>query len=580
MLKKIRSSEFYAVMSLMKERLPLYIFATLLDAVIVSICFNTVLAFINRNIFNATISGDMKLVVKSIYIALFSFAIGAAVEPVANYISSKCVRKTMTEIQMEIFKRLCDSKVENFEKYHSGDMVSRVTNDMAELEKIYLSQFFTLTFACVFGLISMASIFVIEWHMGMIILTTGIITIIISRKFAKVARSVSDDIQSQCGSLNERLIDIIQSMPVTKIFNIQSKIHGLYTKKNKEMSQNILKRDSIDAKFASINVLFSFVNTIGIMILGIFMLMKGLINIGTVMAIIHLQGNASYMFNNITTLIINMQKSLSSANRVLEILNISVEEDSELSITKHSCDCENIMVGIENISFDYNDKKLLQNVNISAEKGEMAAIVGQSGSGKSTLIKLIMAFHNTKNGRIIVNGRPIGEYSLTELRSMMAYVPQNTYLFNETIFENISYGKNGASRDEIIEASKEANAHKFIMEFPDGYDTVIKDGGRSLSGGQRQRIAIARAFIKNAPILLLDEPTSALDSQSEELVQQALNKLIKNKTVITVAHKLAAIKNADIIYVMENGKVIEQGSHNVLIDDDGSYKRLFMLQTY
>lgn len=583
MLKEIKKSEFMHVMRFMEKRLPLYLITTIIDAAIVSVCLNIVLAFISKNVFNAAVKGDINLIIKGITIAGVSFLIGASLRPFMGYISKKCVRQTMTDIRVKVYKSLCNSDLQNLEKYHSGDLTSRIINDMGSIEDIYASQVFNLAFACVNGIIAVAAIFMLQWILGIIVLILGIITLLVCKKFNHTTKEISDTIQQQTGTMNERLVDIIQGITVTKIFSLEDIVQHFYSENNHELCKNTFKRDCINGKFLSVNFLLSFINEIGVLCIGVFMAMNGMIDMGTIIAVILLQDNANYMFNNINSFMINIQKSLAGANRVIELLDLPMEADT-LSINNNS-QKSNIQeaVSIKEIKFSYEDKykgntvPILNKISFSVDKGKTAALVGKSGCGKSTVIKLLLGFYKADEGSICINGKPVNEYKLNELRNLMAYVPQNAYLFSGTVEENIGFGIPNASKDEIIAAAKAANAHDFIMELPQGYETQVGEMGGSLSGGQRQRIAIARALLKNSPILLLDEATSALDSESEQLVQQALETLMKGRTTIMVAHKLSSIKDVDIIYVMDDGKIIEKGSHDALIRNQGIYKRMYEL---
>jgi ATP-binding cassette, subfamily B, bacterial len=583
MLKEIKKNGFMQVMRFMEKRLPLYLITTIIDAAIVSVCLNIVLAFISKNVFNAAVKGDINLIINGITIAGVSFLIGATLRPFRGYISKKCVRQTMTDIRVKVYKSLCNSDLQSLEKYHSGDLTSRIINDMGSIEDIYASQVFNLAFACVNGIIAVAAIFMLQWILGIIVLILGIITLLVCKKFNHTTKEISDTIQQQTGTMNERLVDIIQGITVTKIFSLEDIVQHFYSEKNHELCKNMFKRDCINGKFLSVNFLFSFANEIGVLCIGVFMAMNRMIDMGTIIAVILLQDNANYMFNNINSFMINIQKSLAGANRVTELLDLPMEADT-LNINNNSQKSNTQgAVSIKEIKFSYEDKykgnavPILNKISFSVDKGETAALVGKSGCGKSTVIKLLLGFYKADEGSICINGKPLNEYKLNELRNLMAYVPQNAYLFSGTVEENIGFGIPNASEDEIIAAAKAANAHDFIMELPHGYETQVGEMGGSLSGGQRQRIAIARALLKNSPILLLDEATSALDAESEQLVQQALETLMKGRTTIMVAHKLSSIKEADIIYVMDNGKIIEKSSHDALIRNHGIYKRMYEL---
>jgi len=278
----------------------------------------------------------------------------------------------------------------------------------------------------------------------------------------------------------------------------------------------------------------------------------------------------------------NIQKSVGASERVLEILD---EKGENVSIDHAENEIKQKIEGniaFDNVNFHYPSRpeiEVLKGVSFEAQTGQKVAIVGPSGSGKSTMAALILQFYHPQSGTILFDHKPSDEYSLTDIRNQVAIVPQDVMLFGGTIQENIAYGKLSASKEDIIKAAQRANAHQFIMSFPEGYDTIVGERGVKLSGGQRQRIAIARALLKNPSILILDEATSSLDSESERLVQEALEELMKNRTSIIIAHRLSTIREADKIIVLEKGKVIESGNHEELIgNENGLYRYLSQLQ--
>jgi subfamily B ATP-binding cassette protein MsbA len=236
-------------------------------------------------------------------------------------------------------------------------------------------------------------------------------------------------------------------------------------------------------------------------------------------------------------------------------------------------------VELRNVGFHYEEgREVLTDINLCIEKGRTIALVGQSGSGKSTLVDLIPRYHDVTSGRILIDGKDIREVGIADLRSLIGNVNQEAILFNDTFFNNITFGVENATMEQVIEAAKIANAHDFIMQTEKGYDTMIGDRGGRLSGGQRQRISIARAILKNPPILILDEATSALDTESEHLVQEALERLMKSRTTVAIAHRLSTIRNADEIYVLHEGRIVEHGQHDQLIAEGGYYKKLHDMQ--
>jgi subfamily B ATP-binding cassette protein MsbA len=277
-----------------------------------------------------------------------------------------------------------------------------------------------------------------------------------------------------------------------------------------------------------------------------------------------------------TTAMTNLQRGLAAAERVFEVLdteNPIVEAPNALPVQDFKSGIE-----LKGLSFKYGDEWVLRNLQLRIPKGSMVALVGPSGSGKSTLADLIPRFIDPQQGAVLVDGQDVRQLKIKELRALMGIVTQESILFNDTIAANIAFGLEQPNRDRIIEAARVANAHEFIMALENGYDTVIGDRGARLSGGQRQRLSIARAVFKNPPILILDEATSALDTESEKLVQEALAHLMENRTSIVVAHRLSTIQHADLIVVLQQGEIVESGTHEGLMQSSGSYRRLIEMQ--
>jgi subfamily B ATP-binding cassette protein MsbA len=279
-----------------------------------------------------------------------------------------------------------------------------------------------------------------------------------------------------------------------------------------------------------------------------------------------------------TTALYSIQKGLASMDRIDKILmaDITIPE----SPNAQSISTLKNLIEYRNVSFSYDEKVVLNKVSLTIPKGKTIALVGQSGSGKTTFVDMLPRFYDVNDGQILIDGVDIRSLKLHDLRDLMGNVNQEAILFNDTIFNNIAFGIESTSMPEVIAAAKVANAHDFIIETEHGYDTVIGDRGSKLSGGQRQRLSIARAILKNPPILILDEATSALDTESERLVQDALEKLMKNRTSIVIAHRLSTVRNADLICVFHEGEIIERGTHDELIALDGRYKRLHSMQMF
>jgi len=273
-----------------------------------------------------------------------------------------------------------------------------------------------------------------------------------------------------------------------------------------------------------------------------------------------------------------VKKGNAAAERVLEILEtVSPIQDPENPIEKNSFDTA---IELKNVSFQYEDTQVISSISLTIPKGKTVALVGQSGSGKTTISNLIPRLYDVSKGAVMIDGVDIRSITKKTLRGFMGMVTQDSILFNDTVANNLLFGNTKATSEEMISAAKIANAHDFIMELPDGYETPIGDGGNKLSGGQKQRLSIARAVLKNPPIMILDEATSALDTESEQMVQEALNKMMENRTSLVIAHRLSTIQKADVIVVLQKGKIVEQGKHNELIQKEGVYKKLIDLQSF
>jgi len=279
----------------------------------------------------------------------------------------------------------------------------------------------------------------------------------------------------------------------------------------------------------------------------------------------------------ITTVNYNIKKGNASAERVFDVL----ETENPISEVENAIEMNSFetAISLENVSFKYEDEYVLENFNLKVPKGHSVALVGQSGSGKSTIANLVTRFYDVNEGKVKIDAVDIKHMTKKSLRNLLGLVTQDSILFNDTVRNNIALGKENAADEEIIAAAKIANAHEFITELAKGYDTNIGDSGNKLSGGQKQRLSIARAVLKNPPIMILDEATSALDTESERLVQDALEKMMMNRTSIVIAHRLSTIQNANTIVVLQKGKIVEQGSHEELMSKNGAYKKLVELQT-
>ncbi|TFG73577.1 MAG: ABC transporter ATP-binding protein [Anaerolineales bacterium] len=590
----VRTSTLMRMMGLMGKRFWPYAISLLVFSSVVAVCFNIVLAFLMKNVLDAAMTANQDLLMRALVLAAVTFFGGTPIVLATHYICSICIKRTITDLRQRLFHHIADLPLSEFEGGHSGDLVSRVTNDLVQIAPIYFDQLQSLMMMIFMGGTAIVSIFNIDARLGLVVLLLGFATVVTNARFAKPLRTASERVQENTGTMTERLVDLLQSIPVVKMFQLERTIHGTYTRANADMVATELAAGNIRAQSDTINQLFQWLRNLGLLGLGMFFYWRGEITLGSAWAIVTLRSNSDILFQYLGGMILNIQGSLAAATRVFEVLDREIESasfavDTPVRVSTIEPLTEHTVpeLTFNEVNFHYpsgagEDKKsivaALQNVNLTIVKGQTSALVGPSGSGKSTLIKLLLGLYPEQDGEILIGGKPAKQIALTRLRDLMAYVPQEAYLFNGTIEENIQMGRPGASIEDVHAAAKSANAHAFILEQPEGYQTRIGERGAKLSGGQRQRIAIARALLKNAPILLLDEATSALDSESEQAVQDALNILMHGRTTLAIAHRLSTIEHADIIYVLDAGRIVEQGSHTELLAQNGLYTQLHKLQ--
>lgn len=558
----------------MEKRIWLYLGSIIGFAFTIAVCLQLYTAYKFNTLFDAAAAGNTAAVKSTAVQILFSFLVAGILCPLFSYGADYCIQKSMARVRMIIFKKIEDLPMDYFDNNHSGEIMSCLNSDLNALESAYFWPVLMTMIAVIMGIGSVFMLLFINVYIALFTILMGLISSYVNSLFVRPVRGVSDSIQQQSAAVSEGMVDLLWGFNVIKIFNIGRIMADRFNKKNRQLANAFIKYFKITSVMEGTNYLLGNLTSLGVIVLGAILISKAGLSIGSAIACTQLFGGVSFMFIQLGGFSTQMQRSLAGASRVFRLLD-EQEETSRNEAPEH---LTGDMVTLEDVSFSYSDKKVLDRLSFSVPHGKTAALVGPSGCGKSTVLKLLLGFYQHEQGKILVDGRPLGSYSLEELRSLIAYVPQDAYLFQGTIEENIRMGNEKASRDDVIAAARFAYAHDFIMELPRGYDSEVGENGAKLSGGQRQRVAIARAVIRNAPILLLDEATSALDSKSEQIVQKALDSLMKNRTTIVIAHRLSTITNADVIFVMENGKVIEKGMHMELLEKRGVYSRFYDMQ--
>lgn len=483
------------------------------------------------------------------------------------------------DVRRHVYNKFISLPISFFEKNRVGDLLSRITADVSAFQSILsltLAEFFRQIATLTVGI---GIIFYISWKLTLFMLLTFPVVVVAAFFFGKYIRVLSRKVQTTLAEANTQVEETLQSITVVKGFTNEKLEAGKYANSMSDIVKLALKAAAIRGGFISFAIVGLFGGIMLVVWYGGGLVESGEIALADLMSFLFYTAFIGASLNGLGDIYAQIQRSIGASERLLEIL----EEDEEVKLedTHEPIDLKG-EIRYQEVSFAYPsrpDITVLDHFSMHIQPGEKVALVGQSGAGKSTIVQLLMRFYDLQKGDILIDGHSSSGYNITALREQMAIVPQEVILFGGSIEENIRYGKPDATDQEVRLAAEKANALEFIDRFPDGMKTIVGERGVKLSGGQRQRLAIARAILKDPVILLLDEATSALDSESEYLVQEALDKLMENRTTIIIAHRLGTVKNVDQIYVIDKGHVAEKGTHKELIlNPDGIYSNLVKLQ--
>lgn len=564
------------MIGLFKKRKYIYIFG-LIGGMTGQISFIIVNAFVKKKIINAAISGQMRILLNAAGLILIVIILGCIFDPIARYLSNWCIKKTMMELRSTLFSHLIKLPLTYFDNTHSGEIMSRINNDLNVMERAYGWQMHMLLLSVIAGCGSLISMFILDWRLTLIIISLSLASVLINMIFTNPLKKISERIQDEGSILVQSLEDILAGLRTIKMFNLGIVMVQGFEKKNRSHLEAQMQKTKINSLMDGLNFLFSNLNLLGIIFVGTIMVADGLTDYGTVLAIISLQTGLDFLLYQFSNYLVQYQRALAGAKRVFELLDQAIEPEKFL-LAKGSTQRE--MIVFDDVYFGYQeDQKILKGLNLHINKGEHVALVGLNGAGKSTIFKILLGYYPIAHGNVIIAGKSLGDYNLEELRDLIAYVPQDVHLFSGSVEENLRFAKPDLTLEEVTTAVKATYADEFIRRMPKGYQTKLSKLGNSLSGGQKQRIAIARALLKDAPIVLFDEATSALDSESESQLQQGLSQLIRGRTVITIAHRLSTIIFADRIFVLKDGQVVEEGEHRQLLKSGGVYQQLYQQQT-
>lgn len=527
---------------------------------------------------NFIATGDMKGLAGICIILIIIYVISAACTYGQKRIMVYIAQKTSAAIRRDLFKSLLSLPLKYFDTHSSGDVMSRLTNDVDNIN-MTLSQSVTQFFS---GIIMIVGMFIAMIVLSPKLTLIGMLTVplmLLSTKFlVKLTQPFFVKQQRELGNLNGYIEEYLSGQKVTLLFSQEEQVKEDFNKINKNLTKSAIYAQGLSGVMGPIN---NFINNLSYLIVavsgGYFAIAEGgNITVGVVFTFILYMRNFTRPINEILNVFNTIQSALAGAERVFEVIDEAPEKDKD-----GAKDVENIdgHVELRNVDFSYVEgQKVLKNASLEAKRGDTVAIVGPTGAGKTTIINLITKFYDIDSGTILIDGENIENLTRRSLRSNIAMVLQDTFLFSESVRENIRYGRITATDDEVIKAAKLANAHHFIMQLPHGYDTVLSDNGGNLSHGQRQLLAIARAVLSEASILILDEATSSIDTKTEVEIQKAMLSLMKGKTSFVIAHRLSTIRNADIILAVNDGEIIERGTHEQLLRKGGFYADLYNSQ--
>lgn len=538
-------------------------------------------SFLSSKITAVCIDGEMKGLYQFILQSILLMIFGAVVYPICFGNVYTTYARISGHIRQKLFTHMEKLPVSYIESKHSGDVISRVTTDF--YDAIQLVAYPTVgqgnPFALIFTVVAICLITISSnWVLGLISIVISFFNVMLVNKLSKLLKNKEWDVKQSSSNASKEIVNALSGTMVSRMFGMEELLKKRYQKWTDQMYHFNIVLIGKKALLYLTSELQCFLSFTGTTIIGLWLSHKDLISIPTVIFIASLQFSLAEIVAQLGQRFAQMQRYIVGAERLLEFFEVEEEEVRQDKATP-KYQSENA-IEISHLKFQYekDSNPIFEDFSISIKNGEKLAVVGGSGGGKSSLFKLLLAFAKENDGDITVFGNSVNEYNLTTLRKQFSYVPQDCYLFDTTIRENILWGSPDATEDELQKAVDDAYLREFVSSLPSGLNTRVGERGAQLSGGQRQRIAIARAFLKNAPIILLDEATSALDSQSEQEVQKALNNLVTSRTAIIIAHRLSTIKKMDRIVVLEKGTIVEEGNHETLMYLNGRYKELFNMQ--
>jgi ATP-binding cassette subfamily B protein len=522
-------------------------------------------------------TGDMLGLAKICFVLGGIYLTGIISTYIQNRLMVSTAQRTTADIRKDLFKSMQMLPLKYFDTHSSGDLMSRLTNDVDNIN-MTLSQSVTQLFSGVVTIIGMlAAMLILNPLLTLIGLLTTPLMFIATKFIVNKTQPFFVKQQRELGKLNGYIEEMVSGQKAVKLFSEEQHVKDEFSKINRGLTKSAVFAQGLSGCMGPVNNFINNLTYLVVAVSGGYFILHGLdITIGILLTFILYMRNFTRPINEILNLFNTIQSALAGAERVFEIIDEPCEKDDE--IAQDFTDIKGEVV-LKDVNFSYtSEKQILKNISLNAQRGQTVAIVGPTGSGKTTIINLLTKFYDIDSGEIVIDGRNIDNIKRGSLRNSISMVLQDTFLFSESVRENIRYGRLTATDEEIERAAKLANAHFFIKQLPDGYDTVLSENGSNISHGQRQLLAIARAILGESSILILDEATSSIDTRTEIAIQKAMLNLMKGKTTFVIAHRLSTIRNADKILAVKDGEIIESGTHDELIQRNGFYANLYNSQ--
>jgi len=547
-----------------------------MSSLAILIIFNLTKVFFIDRLINSAVYKQYYEALYTVLFVIFSVLIGSIASFGSKYAFEKLSALVGGDLREKALGSISKAPIKYIEKSNSGDMASVINNEIESIQEFMKGSFKQLIFQPVMCICAFIYMMIINWQLTLVSFLFTPIALFATHQLSKKMGKLSNEYYSNLGEANSFVNDSIRGMDIIKSYCVEGHFLNKCSKSFLRSFKNGIRIDRYDAYMTPFIIMLFEFPRIFCIAYGGWLSFNGYISPGSLIAFFQMLAYIIDPSTSLPNLLGDVRKIEGIINRVTELLNLPSERSTGIKFDINECDT---VIEFSGIDFSYDgSNKILKNLSFKINQNNIVALVGSSGSGKSTIFNLTCGFYEPQKGCIKLFGRDIKEWNLPELRELISLVSQQVVFFPGTIAENIAFGRQDATMDEIIKASKEANAHEFIINMNQGYNTEIGQDGAGISGGQKQRISIARALIKNSPIILLDEPTSSLDLQSEILIQETLERIGKERTIFVIAHRLTTIKQASDIFVLNNGCIEEHDTHEQLINKDGLYKKLYYKQ--